>query len=75
MLLLGPGLLSTTGARHKRQRKMLNPVFSAAHMRSLTPLFHDVAGKVRVIIGLLRVHIVADVHHCNYSFRRRLMRA
>ena len=46
MLLLGPGLLSTAGTRHKRQRKMLNPVFSASHMRNLTPMFHEIAGKV-----------------------------
>ena len=74
MLLLGPGLLSTTGARHKRQRKMLNPVFSAAHMRSLTPLFHDVAGKVRVVIRFLRVHISADAHRCDHSSIWQLMR-
>nr|VWO96143.1 Cytochrome P450 monooxygenase CYP52X1 [Ganoderma boninense] len=27
---------------------MLNPVFSGAHMRNLTPLFYDVAGRLRV---------------------------
>ena len=46
-LLLGPGLLGTYGGTHKKQRKMLNPVFSGAHMRNLTPLFYDVAGRVR----------------------------
>ena len=45
-LLIGPGLLSATGDIHRRQRKMLNPVFSGAHMRSLTPLFYEGAGKV-----------------------------
>ncbi|EJF55944.1 cytochrome P450 [Dichomitus squalens LYAD-421 SS1] len=49
-LTLGPGLLGTSGALHKKQRKMLNPVFSGAHMRNLTPLFYDVAGKLRVAI-------------------------
>ncbi|KAJ3921772.1 cytochrome P450 [Lentinula edodes] len=34
-LLLGKGLLNTTGEHHRKQRKMLNPVFSIAHMRSM----------------------------------------
>ncbi|KAI0359964.1 cytochrome P450 [Trametes cingulata] len=46
-LLLGPGLLATHGERHRRQRKMLNPVFSAAYMRSMTPFFHEIVGKLR----------------------------
>ncbi|EIW61014.1 uncharacterized protein TRAVEDRAFT_46239 [Trametes versicolor FP-101664 SS1] len=32
-LCLGPGLLSTLGEQHRRQRKMLNPLFSAKHLR------------------------------------------
>ena len=46
-LLIGPGLLSATGDIHRRQRKMLNPVFSAAYMRGITPFFYEVVGKVR----------------------------
>lgn len=46
-LLIGPGLLATYGAPHKKQRKMLNPVFSVAHMRNLTPLFYSITDKVR----------------------------
>ncbi|KAM5540033.1 hypothetical protein V8D89_006173 [Ganoderma adspersum] len=49
-LLLGPGLLGTYGSIHKKQRKMLNPVFSGAHMRNLTPLFYDVAGRLRTAV-------------------------
>ncbi|TBU59775.1 cytochrome P450 [Dichomitus squalens] len=49
-LSIGPGLLGTHGAQHKKQRKMLNPVFSGAQMRNLTPLFYDVVGKLRVAI-------------------------
>ncbi|KAM5539718.1 hypothetical protein V8D89_006531 [Ganoderma adspersum] len=49
-LLLGPGLLATQGPIHKKQRKMLNPVFSGAHMRNLTPLFYDVADRLRTVI-------------------------
>ncbi|KAI0648581.1 cytochrome P450 [Trametes meyenii] len=46
-LLLGPGLLTTEGAQHRRQRKMLTPVFSAAHLRNVTPLFYETSYKLR----------------------------
>lgn len=35
-----------TGDLHRRQRKMLNPVFSIKHMRYMTPLFYRVAENV-----------------------------
>lgn len=38
-LLFGKGLLSTIGEQHRKQRKMLNPVFSIAHMRSMSELY------------------------------------
>ena len=53
MLTLGPGLLAASGTRHKKQRKMLNPVFSAAHFRNITPTFLDVADRVRALIYAL----------------------
>lgn len=49
---LGPGLLATIGDRHKKQRKMLNPVFSTAHMRDMVPLFTNVAKKLENAIKL-----------------------
>ncbi|KAM5531287.1 hypothetical protein V8D89_015042 [Ganoderma adspersum] len=49
-MLLGPGLLSTTGGEHRKQRKLLNPVFSAAHMSGLTPIFYAVAGKLKTAL-------------------------
>ncbi|KAM5531329.1 hypothetical protein V8D89_015009, partial [Ganoderma adspersum] len=49
-LLLGPGLLGTYGAVHKKQRKMLNPVFLGAHRHNLTPLFYDVVGRLQVAL-------------------------
>ncbi|KAG2003363.1 cytochrome P450 [Coprinopsis cinerea AmutBmut pab1-1] len=47
LTVFGPGLLSTLGDHHRRQRKMLNPVFSIAHMRGMVPIFWEVASKVR----------------------------
>ncbi|KAI0329087.1 cytochrome P450 [Cubamyces sp. BRFM 1775] len=42
-LVLGKGLLSTLGDHHRKQRKMLNPVFSPKHMRHMIPMFYEVA--------------------------------
>ncbi|PIL26672.1 cytochrome P450 [Ganoderma sinense ZZ0214-1] len=49
-MLIGPGLLAAFGSEHRRQRKLLNPAFSAAHMRGLSPIFYGVAGKLRTAI-------------------------
>ncbi|KAF8159576.1 cytochrome P450 [Crassisporium funariophilum] len=46
-LAFGPGLLGTEGEVHRKQRKMLNPVFSVAHMREMVPIFYNVAYKLR----------------------------
>jgi cytochrome P450 len=35
-----------TGDTHKRQRKMLNPLFSTKHMKVMIPLFYKVLHKV-----------------------------
>ncbi|KAK7037740.1 hypothetical protein VNI00_010701 [Paramarasmius palmivorus] len=47
-LTFGPGILSTPLAspQHRKQRKMLNPAFSIAHMRGLLPLFYQVVDKL-----------------------------
>ncbi|KAH8107332.1 cytochrome P450, partial [Phellopilus nigrolimitatus] len=49
-MLFGKGLLSTLGEEHKRQRKMLNPVFSLKHMRELLPVFHPIAHKLQTVL-------------------------
>ncbi|KAH9031912.1 cytochrome P450 [Lactarius pseudohatsudake] len=36
----GPGLFATSGAQHRKQRKLLNPVFNVNHMRYMNPIFH-----------------------------------
>ncbi|VDB84017.1 unnamed protein product [Peniophora sp. CBMAI 1063] len=46
----GRGLLSTTGPEHRRQRKLLNPVFSHAHMRRVSPLMRDIARQLKELI-------------------------
>ncbi|KAM5545452.1 hypothetical protein V8D89_000490 [Ganoderma adspersum] len=46
-LFLGPGVLTTVGTQHRKQRKLLNPVFSGAHLRNMTHIFYNVAHKMR----------------------------
>ncbi|KAH8114788.1 cytochrome P450 [Phellopilus nigrolimitatus] len=50
-LLLGKSLLSTLGDHHKKQRKILNPVFSLKHMRDLLPIFYPIAHQLRDILS------------------------
>jgi hypothetical protein len=38
------------GEQHKKQRKMLNPVFSLANMRSLLPVIQPIADQLRTIL-------------------------
>ncbi|KAH9944870.1 cytochrome P450, partial [Amylocystis lapponica] len=51
LLVLGSGLLSTLGDHHRKQRKMLNPVFSVAHMRYMLPIFYQVVDRLRHAIS------------------------
>ncbi|RPD55983.1 cytochrome P450 [Lentinus tigrinus ALCF2SS1-6] len=51
-LLLGAGILGVLGEAHKRQRKMLTPVFSENNLRNLTPVFYEVAD--RLVNGISR---------------------
>ncbi|KAF9261478.1 cytochrome P450 [Marasmius fiardii PR-910] len=46
-LVFGGGILGSHGEPHRRQRKMLNPVFSIAHMREMVPIFYEVTHKLR----------------------------
>ncbi|KAJ3862444.1 cytochrome P450 [Lentinula novae-zelandiae] len=50
LLIFGEGLLGTLGHRHRKQRKMLNPVFSAAHMREMIPVFFEVTHKLEAAL-------------------------
>ncbi|KAJ7185765.1 cytochrome P450 [Mycena filopes] len=45
--LIGRGLFYAEGDSHKRQRRALNPAFSNASVRNLTPIFFDSAYKAK----------------------------
>ena len=46
-ILLGPGVFAIVDkADHRRQRKLLNPVFAPSHLREMSRIFYSVAHKV-----------------------------
>ncbi|EKM59115.1 uncharacterized protein PHACADRAFT_205293 [Phanerochaete carnosa HHB-10118-sp] len=47
LILFGPGLVSTLGDHHRKQRKLLNPAFSTDHMRHMTPIFYNITHTLR----------------------------
>ncbi|KAF8558177.1 cytochrome P450 [Imleria badia] len=49
-LIFGLGLISTLGEQHRKQRKMLNPVFSLANMRDLLPIIQPIADELCAIL-------------------------
>ncbi|KAJ7633341.1 cytochrome P450 [Mycena polygramma] len=46
----GPGLISVRGETHKKQRKMIQPLFGMAHMRELTPTFWNIAYQAQNVM-------------------------
>ncbi|KAI0046935.1 cytochrome P450 [Auriscalpium vulgare] len=50
--VLGSGLFSTTGPHHRKQRKMLNPMFSTKSIRSMTPLFQKITHQLEDALSL-----------------------
>ncbi|KAF7365772.1 putative cytochrome P450 4d20 [Mycena venus] len=70
-LMFAAGLLSIgAGEQHRRQRKMLNPVFNVVHLRRLAPIFYAVAHKLRagltskVTDGPAEVNILRWLSRC-----------
>ncbi|EIM80362.1 cytochrome P450 [Stereum hirsutum FP-91666 SS1] len=49
-IFFGMNLTGTLGEHHRRQRKLLNPVFSAAHMRYMIPVFYKITHQLCDII-------------------------
>ncbi|KAG5636862.1 hypothetical protein H0H81_006584 [Sphagnurus paluster] len=50
-LIFGQSVGSTTGDQHRKLRKMMNPVFSVAHLRDMLPIFYEVTQKIDVAIA------------------------
>ncbi|KAI0754390.1 cytochrome P450 [Daedaleopsis nitida] len=72
LLTLGPGLLSTLGDHHRKQRRMLNPIFSINHMRHMIPMFYDVGHKLRAAIDERVRRAPAEIDMLNWMGRTAL---
>ncbi|KAH6903378.1 cytochrome P450 [Coprinopsis sp. MPI-PUGE-AT-0042] len=49
-VIFGPGLVATTGQQHRRQRKVVGPLFSSVNLRQITPIFFDIAEKLSIVL-------------------------
>ncbi|KAI1784540.1 cytochrome P450 [Ganoderma leucocontextum] len=72
LLTLGPGLLSTLGDHHRKQRRMLNPIFSVSHMRHMMPMFYSVGHKLRDAIEQRVLGAAAEIDMLNWMGRTAL---
>lgn len=50
-IIFGPGLVATTGEQHKRQRKIVSPIFSTSQLKSLVPVFYTIAEKLAEVLS------------------------
>ncbi|KAJ6590070.1 cytochrome P450 [Mycena vulgaris] len=66
-LINGSGLLGTMGDQHKKQRKMLNPLFAVKHLKSLTPMFFRMSQKLRDTI-LYQIGVNEKPHILNMHY-------
>ncbi|PPQ88993.1 LOW QUALITY PROTEIN: hypothetical protein CVT25_005092 [Psilocybe cyanescens] len=49
-----------TGDEHRRHRRMLNPVFSSAHMRQMVPIFYEVSHKASASMNHMLLYLTDD---------------
>ncbi|KAF7330916.1 hypothetical protein MVEN_02431300 [Mycena venus] len=50
-LMFGPCLVSTSGARHRRGRKIMNPVFSPARLREILPILYGITHEMSAALS------------------------
>jgi len=49
-LVFGPSILSAMGHAHRKQRKMLNPVFSQVNLKNVAPILDSVGRTLRIAV-------------------------
>ncbi|KAG2352079.1 cytochrome P450 [Suillus spraguei] len=61
-LVFGDGLISTRGEQHRKQRKMLNPVFSISNMRELLPIIQTISHQLKsIFVSDLPIHLPVEL--------------
>ncbi|KAF7370352.1 hypothetical protein MSAN_00666600 [Mycena sanguinolenta] len=50
-LMFGPCLVSTSGAQHRRARKIMNPVFSPTRLKEILPIIYKIAHEMSASIS------------------------
>lgn len=50
-LVFGPGLFSAQGQEYKKQRRILNRVFTPEYLRNLVPLFYSITYHLRDVLN------------------------
>ncbi|KAI0347504.1 cytochrome P450 [Trametopsis cervina] len=71
-IAFGPSLLSSMGEEHRKQRKLLNPVFSNANTRDLTPIFYSTIHRLRMAVEKQVGDTTAEVDVLNWMGRTAL---
>ncbi|KAL0060216.1 hypothetical protein AAF712_012971 [Marasmius tenuissimus] len=71
-LVFGKGLPATAGEHHRKQRKMLTPVFSAAHLRDMTPIFYDIVKKLSNTLAKIASPGEQEIDMLSWSSRTAL---
>ena len=60
--VLGKGVLTAEGERHKRQRKILNPAFSTDYIRKIVPIFSAKASElVTVLLDYVKSQLAQEI--------------
>ncbi|KAH9940666.1 cytochrome P450 [Amylocystis lapponica] len=72
MVLGNRGLGSTIGPLHKKQRRLLNPVFGSAHLRNMTPILFNVTRMLRETFLELCGEGTAEIDMVHWSSRTAL---
>ncbi|CAA7269679.1 unnamed protein product [Cyclocybe aegerita] len=49
-VIFGPGLVATTGEQHRRQRRVVNPIFAVPQLRRISPVFYEIAEKLASVM-------------------------
>lgn len=50
-MVFGPGLFSAQGQEHKKQRRIMNRVFTPEYLRNLVPLFYSISYHLRDVLN------------------------